>query len=141
MKIIFTCALQGDNFRPTEAEKELGIVFVEKNEAGEHGRCGRYIGKPQPFGFGAFECETDNESLEIRALGFLNRVHQCLPVWKKFGAEIVTLRIDVIYDEQCNFEISESIIAQLHELQLPVAISCYCEMRNDNGKGGIKTMT
>jgi hypothetical protein len=132
MKMIFSCPVQGDTFRPTEAERQSGIRFSEKNEIGELGKSGRYQGRPQPYGFGSFEAEIDHDDMDAPLVRFLEQVQHGLPIWRSLGANRVILQIDIFYDQQCNFELSEGVIAALHKTRLPVTISCYQEMKDSN---------
>ena len=127
MRICISCSIQGETFRPTEAEQKTGIRFSVKNEVGEVGKVGRFRGKPQPYGFGSLEVEIADNNLEEPLKGFLEQVQQGLPVWRSHEADTIHLQIDVFYDRQCNLEFSESLIATLHALQLPLALSCYQE--------------
>ncbi len=132
MRIIFSCPVQGDAFRPTDAERQSGIRFSEKNEVGEIGKSGRYRGKPQPYGFGSLETEIGDNDLDVALTRFLEQVQRGLPIWRSLGADSVLLQIDVFYDQQCNLELSESVIAALHTLRLPVAVSCYHEAKAES---------
>jgi len=132
MRICFSCPVQGEAFRPTEAEEQSGIRFSEKNEIGDVGKSGRYRGKPQPYGFGSLETEITDSDLEVPLKRFLEQVQQGLPVWRSLGADSIHLQIDVFYEHQCNLELSESLISALHALRLSVALSCYHEEKAES---------
>jgi hypothetical protein len=125
VRIAFSCSVQGDAFRPTEAERRTGIQFSEKNEPGEIGKLGRHKGQPIPFGSGTIESETTGDAMNGSLSKFLDILKHCVFQWRELGAEVALLNIDVFYDEQCNLEISEENIAVLSELGLSLALSCY----------------
>lgn len=131
MRIIVSCPVQGEAFRPSEAERQSGIRFSEKSEVGELGKSGRYPGQPQPYGYGSLGIEIRGNDLEEPLQRFLDQVRRGAPFWQTLGAESLIVQIDVFYDHQCNLEFSESIIAALHDLRVPVAISCYREVNEE----------
>jgi len=56
--------LWGDHFSPAEAERKTRIMLFEKNEPGEIGTRGRYIGKPIPYGSAEIELCDPEEGIQ-----------------------------------------------------------------------------
>lgn len=125
MKIVLSCSVHGEAFRPSEAEDAWGRTFDEKGEVGEAGVKGLYKGKPQPFGYGVIEVVIHGNCLSEALLTFLDRVKEGLTIWRQMGADDIDMRADVYYRDQCNLEITEATIAALSEIQLGISFSCY----------------
>jgi hypothetical protein len=44
---------------------------------------------------------------------------------KEYGADDISLTLDVCYDSQCNFELDVDFLSRIVKLSIPLSISCY----------------
>lgn len=119
--------IQGAEFSPSRAEAALGVDFgPEKNEPGDIGAKGKFMGKPIPYGHAwwEFSWEKATETFLPTSLEVFN--HPGLaPMLKSLGADEITLHVHVGYREQCNFELDTAVLTRLATLGVTVAVSCY----------------
>lgn len=119
--------IQGAEFSPSRAEAALDVDFgPEKNEPGDIGARGKFMGKPIPYGYARWELtwEKATETFLPTSLEVFNDP-ELAPMLKGLGAEEITLHIHVGYREQCNFELDPAVLKVLALLGVTVAVSCY----------------
>lgn len=116
--MILSCILIGENFSPSALEKSMNIFFHQKNEKGEIATIGRFKGRPLPYG----SCVVCDESNQEIVMDFLEKN---LDILKKNGIDNIFLRLDVIYESQCNFELDPNFLSRIVKFSIPLSISCY----------------
>ena len=109
---------QGELFSPGAAEIKQEFVFLSKNEPGDTGVFGRHRGKPLPYGAGTLECLLKDDSLAPITPEFIAEL-------RSLGATEVFVIVNVEHGEQCNFELSTTLLADLAALGTTIGFSCY----------------
>ena len=120
----------GQDFSPSLAESMLGYALGSDKK------------EPIPGGSGELSDQGSaiirydwNGSLEPSfEKGVADLLPPSLPIFeekelvatlRKCGAEEFTLYVNVAYEDQCNLELSPSLLAALAELGVTLAITCY----------------
>ena len=130
-----TLSISGESFSPKAAGERLGLSLgPDSNEPGELGTMGKYKGKPTPYGSASFKCTVelaDGGAFEPvcadllpTSLAFFER-SDFIPALKACGATDITLFVDVTWKDQCNLELSPTLLGALAKLGVVLAISCY----------------
>ena len=109
---------QGGLFSPGAAEKNQEFVFLSKNEPGDTGVFGRDRGKPLPYGSGTLECLLEDDSLAPITPEFIVEL-------RSLGATEIFVTVNIEHGEQCNFDLSTTLLADFAALGTTVGFSCY----------------
>lgn len=113
-----SCILMGENFSPSAVEKSINVFFHEKNEKGEIAKIGRFNGRSFPYG----SCIMRDQHYKELVIEFLENNMGKL---KEYGVDNISLRLDVSYDSQCNFELDSNFLSRIAKLSIPLSVSCY----------------
>ncbi len=130
-----TGMLRGDHFSPAEAERKTGVKFSKKNELGEIGKRGRFIGKPKPYGSAVIElCDPEegvqgNLRLEDPLIQTLIQHHG---TFRTCGATDIHISMAVVYQYQCNMAFDVKLMQALGECNIELWVSCYEEAGDDD---------
>lgn len=120
--------LQGDHFSPAEAERRTGITLSKKNEPGEIGKRGRYIGKPIPYGSAEVALVDPKEDIPGNLI-FENPLIQTLiqhhATFRACGATDIYIYMAVGYQDQCNMAFDAKLMKTLGECDIELWVSCY----------------
>ncbi len=134
-----TGMLQGDHFSPAQAERKTKFIFPNKNESGEIGTRGRYIGQPIPYGAAEIELFDHEKGLQEN-LTFENPLIQTLiqlhGTFRACGA--TDIYMSVAYQNQCNMAFDAKLMKALGECDIELWVSCYEEEGDDDDENDDK---
>jgi hypothetical protein len=121
------CMFYGSAFSPAKVEELTNIVFAEKNELGELGTRGRYIGLSTPYGSSTLypPLQMTKENADYGIEWLINTIIKERVNFESAGATDVTLSLAVYHDGQCNLEFSASLLKRIAESAVNVILSCY----------------
>src|SRR5438874_746447 len=114
---LYSFSVGGKDFSPAKAEAQLGISFQFKIEKGE---IWKRTGLVADQGCGMFTGFRDPGSL-------LKIIESVLQGFRRLGAEDFDLRLEVLHDGQCNFELEHDLLARVSRLGLKISISAYLD--------------
>ena len=127
--------LQGDHFSPSGSREKNGDNFLKKNELGEIGKRGCYIGKPIPYGSAEVALVDPKEDIE-GDLTFENPLIQTLiqhhATFRACGATSIYIYMTVGYQDQCNMAFDAKLMKALGECGIDLWVSCYEKEEEDN---------
>jgi hypothetical protein len=143
LEVSVALVAQGKTFSPRKAGAELGIdLSGTGEEPGSICMTGKFKGRPIPFGSTILHLPLTPEieqSNELDAMAdllppnlILFRRAEIVPTLRRHGATEIRLQVVVAYREQCNMEMSSTLIAALAGLGVPVVISCF-DAEEDDG--------
>jgi hypothetical protein len=128
-KLRIALVVVGSTFDPESLPKVAAWGVVSSNKPGDLGCVGRYRAKPLPYGSATLtpikSSVVDFDEAEV--CQFLTEVACNLETIRNAGGEDIHLDIAITYRDQCNFEISPSVLSLIASLNLPVNISCLSE--------------
>lgn len=117
-KVYTYCDFIGDNFYPTETEKNLNIFFDEKNNPNEFLQDTKlYV----DYGTATLIYEGDDYPSDE----YLNRVSLVCKRSKDFSIDNIVLYMNIRHDGQCNLEFKPDFLKKIADMNIVFAISTY----------------
>ena len=127
VKIQASAEIKGKNFSPAKAEKETGLFFESKNEAGDTGLKGKYRNKSIPYGSASFKAPQEIP-WDKRIQWLAHELQDKIDIIRRNGADEIHFWIGYFHDGQCNCELSEHELKLIANLNIPFLFSVYdCE--------------
>jgi len=119
-KVYPICIARGKNFLPSTVSLPGSLHFKNRNDPGEIGLKGRYVGKPSPDGSCHIALvENDPQPTER----WLADLESLVPRLRLANAEDISLFVVLEYDDQCNWEMSSNVVGRLALLNIPILLS------------------
>jgi hypothetical protein len=115
-----------EHFFPSQIERDLGLIFHDKQDPGDIESVGRNRGKTCLKGFAEIEAPTVFEDKE-NELGDRNWILNFFKKNSNFlyskGVEKMNLRIYYEYDSQCNFDFGIEMLSILVKNKITLSVT------------------
>lgn len=116
--------LKGDDFSPGLLASTLSVEFCQQNEKGDLAKHGKYKIEGYPFGWAQLKAPSCIDQFKaIQHLADFVIAHRA--ILDNHGVTERYLYVGYFYEDQCNFEFSESEVEAIASAGLSFGISCY----------------